>query len=372
MGEPRAGRARTLTLVFFLWLTAGFSLGTLTLLGPVRWIVSHARSTGWSQHGENAAIVAVIVLLVLASGLAAFRLAQAVLTTRRRLVAWGVPLALFVCAALMLHLWLNPELLGASFGPVTESGPRFTFGPYPDENRLRELKSDGFTAVISLLHPAVVPFEPKLIADEEAAAARAGIELLRVPMLPWISDNAAAIERIRGIVAEGRGRYYVHCYLGMDRIQLVRRVVEQADARVELPPGAQSATLRGIPAFERGAIEELEDGVFLAPLPTESEILRYVIPAGVKTVVCLLDPDDAGDREWIAKEREQLSTLAVPFALYPVPDGPKRQGKLGDAVRAVRAMPRPVLVHAFLAPASGKLGVADAFADAYRKAMASP
>jgi len=40
------------------------------------------------------------------------------------------------------------------------------FGPYPTYEELRKLQDDGYTAVVSLLHPAVVPFEPKLISDE--------------------------------------------------------------------------------------------------------------------------------------------------------------------------------------------------------------
>ena len=71
----------------------------------------------------------------------------------------------------------------------TRAGSSFTFGPYPTEDRLAALERDGYTAVISLLHPAVVPFEPKLIADETAAAERVGIEFIHLPMLPWIADN---------------------------------------------------------------------------------------------------------------------------------------------------------------------------------------
>jgi len=362
MNSPPASRAKNLTVFLFLWVTAGFAIGTGTLLGPVRWIASYARRSGWSQAQENAAIVAVIGVLIVLSGFAAFRLAHLVVRTRSPLLRWGWPLALTLAAGFTLHLWMNPALLSGSSGQVTEAGPRFTFGPYPDEERMRELKAEGYTAVITLLHPAVVPFEPKLLADEEQAAARAGIELRRVPMLPWISENAASIEEIRKIAASGTGRYYVHCYLGMDRIQLVRRVVEQTDPTARLSPQTASTSLRVVPAFERGAIEELEDGVFLTPMPTESEMLRFVLPAGVKQVVCLLDPRDPDDAPWIAKERAQLATLALPFSVLSVQ----------EAVRAVRTMPRPVIVHAFLAPASGAAPLAKAFEEAYRASPAKP
>ena len=170
---PQSG-AKHVAVVLFFWLTTGFLLGTGTLLGPVRWTASHARSVGWSQTGENAAIVGIIAAFICVSGLLAFRLARVVSRARGRLVRWGWPLAVSLAAAAMLHLWLTPSLLSGSSGGVTEAGPRFTFGPYPDEKRLRELEAEGYTAVISLLHPAVVPFEPILIADEERAARRAG------------------------------------------------------------------------------------------------------------------------------------------------------------------------------------------------------
>ena len=362
---PQSG-AKHVAVVLFFWLTTGFLLGTGTLLGPVRWTASHARSVGWSQTGENAAIVGIIAAFICVSGLLAFRLARVVSRARGRLVRWGWPLAVSLAAAAMLHLWLTPSLLSGSSGGVTEAGPRFTFGPYPDEKRLRELEAEGYTAVISLLHPAVVPFEPILIADEERAARRAGIELRHIPMLPWISDNAASIEEIRRLAASKTGRFYVHCYLGMDRIQLVRRVVEQSDPVADLSPPIAAKSLRAVPAFERGGIEELEDGVFLTPMPTESEILRFVLPAGVKQVVCLLDPRDPDDAIWIAKERAQLATLGLPFEVLPVSDGPDRDRRIGEAVRAVRSLPRPLIVHAFFAPSTGKSPSAAAFAKAYR------
>jgi len=164
----------------------------------------------------------------------------------------------------------------------------------------------------------------------------------------------------------------VHCYLGMDRIQLVRHVVEQADPAARITPPAVAVTLRTIPAFERGAIEEIDTDVFVTPLPTESEFLRFVLPAGVKQVVSLLDPADPDDAAWIAKERAQLATLELPFEVLPVPKGKDRDRRIAEAVSAVRAMPRPVLVHAFLAPASGKSAAASAFAKAYREALAAP
>jgi len=101
-------------------------------------------------------------------------------------------------------------------------------------------------------------------------------------------------------------------------------------------------------------------------MPTESEILRFILPAGVKQVVCLLDPRDPDDAGWIEKERAQLATLGLPFEVLPLSDGPDRERRLDEAVRAVRGMPRPLIVHAFLSPSTGRAPSAAAFAKAYR------
>ena len=45
----------------FVWLMVGFSTGTSTLLGPVRWITRAGRAGGWAQGLENAVVIAVIV-----------------------------------------------------------------------------------------------------------------------------------------------------------------------------------------------------------------------------------------------------------------------------------------------------------------------
>src|SRR5205085_11387192 len=127
----------------------------------------------------------------------------------------GIPTACTLAALLSLYAWMNPgRMLAAMAGGTpggslaTASGAHFIFGAYPDEATLRELKRQGVTAVISLQHPAVVPFEPASIEAEKKASARVGLEFIHAPMLPWVSDNRAALEQIRCIAAPGRRVYY--------------------------------------------------------------------------------------------------------------------------------------------------------------------
>jgi len=162
----------TRLLVFAgIWLTVGFTTGTSTLLGPVRWLTDHARSSGWSEGQETLAVRVAIVLYVLASAAISAWLARAVLHTRLAHVRYGIPALCGLAAAATVGLWLSPELLGGSMGGEIRVGRSFTFGPYATEERMQRLRREGYTGVVSLLHPIVAPFETKLISDGKAAAA---------------------------------------------------------------------------------------------------------------------------------------------------------------------------------------------------------
>src|SRR5260221_7739275 len=96
-------------------------------------------------------------------------------------------------------------------------GPNFLFGSYPDDDDLRELKKKGVTAIVSLQSPAVV-VEISGIAAERKAAARQGPRFFDAPILPWVSDNAESIEKIKQLALHGTGTYYEPCALRRARV----------------------------------------------------------------------------------------------------------------------------------------------------------
>lgn len=204
-----------LTLLLLLWLCSGFSLGTSTLLGPVQWMTSVAQSRGFSPAAESALVVLVIVALGVVSLALALLLGAVVLRRSALLVRLGAVLVPVKMAFAACWLWLSPELLQLQMAPestMTVESPwgsasdregasvldvRFVFGPDPTAKRLRELEAEGFVAVISLLHPTAVPFETKLLADERRHASEAGIELIHLPMIPWVSSNADSLDALQ-------------------------------------------------------------------------------------------------------------------------------------------------------------------------------
>lgn len=225
-----------------LWGLVGFATGTATLLGPVRWITNLVRWLGTGEQVEGMVVNGVIVAFVLGSFLVAWLLGRWIMESGTRWVRLGVPSVVTLAAAGCLWLWLTPDMMTRAGPPPREPEASFTIGPYPDEHRMRQLRAAGYTGVISLLHPAVVPFELRLLNDEREAAAEVGLEFIHVPMLPWVSGNQEALETVRAVARrDTAGYYYIHCYLGRDRVRVVARTLREMGVRVADDPRVAAA-----------------------------------------------------------------------------------------------------------------------------------
>lgn len=354
---------RNLALFAFLWLCIGFALGCATLLGPVRWLVTFAREQHYGDSTENLLVKAVIGIFVALSAWLAYRATRQVLSTTRRTIRFGIPAVCLLLAISALLVFLNPETLqSVTSGSIDQSVPGFTFGPYPSAERMQQLKADGYYAVVSLLHPAVTPFEPMLLAEEKEAAQKSGLTLISIPMLPWVSQNADAVEQIRQLAEQPRGRYYVHCYLGKDRVNAVKRLIADTGvAEVNDEGTAEARSLDDVARFERGPVSTLGDDVYLTPLPTDEEYLGYVVSAGIRHVVSLMDPADPEARERVDEEKVLLKTYGIAFTNLALPED--NPGQLDALLDSLARLPRPLLIHRFFSDREGE----KAFAEAYQK-----
>lgn len=112
--------------------------------------------------------------------------------------------------------------------------PLLTIGPYPHEQELRQLKKDGYTALISLLDTRL-PQERALLRLEQRMANSLGMELASFPLsyLPVESDaNLATVERVHKFVKDRPGvKLYMHCYLGRHRVEYVRKGLMTAEGK---------------------------------------------------------------------------------------------------------------------------------------------
>lgn len=368
MDKPSLRPAAVL-LLFYYWLCTSFFLGTLTLMGPVRWTVSRARAAGWPDSVEKALVLCFIALLAAVSFVCARRLAARTRAAAPK-VRYGAAAGALALFAAALWFWMNPKFMidpGAQTASAGFSGTEFVFGPYPDKDRLAGLKTEGYAAVISLLSPAVVPFEPVLIHEEKEAAAAAGIELVHIPMLPWVSSNDHVQRELKLLLARGPARYYVHCYLGKDRVNVFKKFLGTVSGEVSLKSLAPSAarTLKGLAAFERGAITPLEKDVYFTPYPTDEEFFGYILNGTVTSLVSLLDPANPENLPWMKKEKAVAEKHGLKFVNYPWKS--LNAGKKAGAVRAIKALPRPAVIHAFLSKSPECLEFISAYSAAGKK-----
>src|SRR3990172_8140308 len=74
----------------FVWLMVGFSTGTSTLVGPVRWVTTLLRSSEEAAGAEKWVVRAIIVLYVMASAIIALWLTRVALRTPHRHVRFGI------------------------------------------------------------------------------------------------------------------------------------------------------------------------------------------------------------------------------------------------------------------------------------------
>jgi protein tyrosine phosphatase (PTP) superfamily phosphohydrolase (DUF442 family) len=224
---------------------------------------------------------------------------------------------------------------------------QFTIGPYPTASKVEELKRQGFTGIISLLHPAVVPFEPSLLGDEEAASAKAGIELVKAPMLPWVGDNTASLKKIEDIVKSGKGKYYIHCYLGKDRVNVVKNLIARVSgdfSSIDQENPSSARTFEKQKAFERGDIYKLDDKIYMPPFPTNEELLSFFLAGQVKTVVNLMDSTDKDNKRWVRAEKKELENAGLTFKSFALSEKttPKQIDRIIDSLLVYQ---KPLVVH---------------------------
>lgn len=118
-------------------------------------------------------------------------------------------------------------------------------GPYPDRERLAQLKAAGVTAVVSLMNRNLI-YEDGLIDNEKREQEALGLRFYNFPMNssepPGSPLNDAALRQLREVLAaQTTGKVYVHCYLGKHRVGFAVNMLNAA-AQGTLPPLAGAAS----------------------------------------------------------------------------------------------------------------------------------
>lgn len=336
-------------LYIFTGLSLLFPLGILMLTqGPTRYLSAYAEKNNWELKTQNSTQVVLIILFFIAILLVSYYVTAAIIDTKSKVKKRFI--LVFLSILLMSSLGVfsfSPELL-QSKNNWTENiqikDAEFHFGGYPDSEKLEDLKKENYTAVISLLSEFVVPAEPILISKEKNEAQRVGINLISIPMLPWVSNNENAVQKIKYFAKTAKGKYYVHCYLGKDRANIFKHILETENKNFKIVGNLQSRSLDSVVAFERGKIYKILKDSYLIPYPTKEEYFSYILNGKYKTIVSLMDPNDAEQKKWIEEENKILNSYHIKFVNIPYFGTNK---ELNTLLRKLNAVEKPLLLHDF-------------------------
>jgi hypothetical protein len=333
-----------------MWLLVGLVLGTAVLVGPVRLITEGMGRAGWEQSSQDHVLIVVILLYLVFSLLLTRWIVGIMFRARNRNTRWAIAAVFTLLGAGTAWEWSNPAKLLAGIAGGGDGGTynvaggaEFIFGAYPDDAKLEELKKAGVTAIISLQHPGVV-IEREGISAERDATKKLNLQFIQAPMLPWVSDNEESLQKLRDIARTGKGRYFVHCGLGRDRVNVAKRIIEAEGIRIAAASDIKTATGfsdRPDP-FERGSLAHLEPGKWLIPYPNKHEMFGFILGGQSGTVVSLLDATDPEQAAWNAEMEKLLKAYSIPFIMRPLPRNDA--ARAAGIAKEVESMPQPVTV----------------------------
>src|SRR5207253_2600800 len=118
---------------------------------------------------------------------------------------------------------------------------------------------------------------------------------------------------IEDVVKNGKGKYYIHCYLGKDRVNVAKNLILHLSGSISNQKTESSRTFEGMRSFERGNIYKIDSACYIPPYPTDEEFLAFFLAGHIKTVVNLMDSNITENKSWIQKERNALRPYGVTF-----------------------------------------------------------
>ena len=338
--EPKSRFFLKLLFWFIFLSTLGVGGGIFFLLFAVVPIEQVFTDRGWSQFKIDNAMKYFVVGWVVFGFAVSFLYYFFIVKKNRWLLTWVLAASSIMLTVAGLYYFLNTGsgIVQASQGEVVE-GERFTFGPYPEKEDLVSLKERGYDGVITLLNPTL-PIEKPLLDQEVRFAENADLEVHSLPMLPWVGDNTKSIEKVKELIVEDDKKYYVHCYLGRHRVDVVKQVIneELGDELYELR-FLQPTTL------ERGNLFYFPDqSILMGPYPTEEEWFTRIKRGEVEEIVSLLK--DKQDSEWLVKEQKTVSELQMKYTHMPLKEEPTL-ADIRQVAEYVQSLDHKVYVHDF-------------------------
>lgn len=200
----------------------------------------------------------------------------------------GLITALVVAVLLGYFVLITPDnpLFRVFRGEISDTNTNVVTGPYPVERDFAKLKKAGVGTIVSLLDPTI-PYEKSLLEQERALAQRHQIELLNFPMISVLGQKFgknydANAHAAAAAIATAQGKVYVHCYLGIHRIRVVKELLTRhhiATGSYTLHTGERSTQAAGLDEAERlynqGAHAQAQQALDSLPSLTPPAQLLY-------------------------------------------------------------------------------------------------
>ncbi|MEG0261387.1 MAG: hypothetical protein RR595_04535 [Lysinibacillus sp.] len=333
------GKRNIKFVMWFIFLsTLGVGGGIFFLLFAVVPIEQIYVDRGWSQFNIDNIMKYYVIGWVVFGFVMSFLYYFFILKKNFWKIGTLLMVASIALCSSALYYFLNTgsSVVQSSQGELETHGERFTFGPYPEADDLERLAKEGYDGVITLLSPTL-PIEKPLLNRQIKNGEKAGIEIYSMPMLPWVGDNTETLESIKKLITQDDKRYYVHCYLGRHRVDVVKQLISQ-----ELQLDFEILVLQPT-KFERGHVIYYDDKkVAMGPYPTNEEWFTRIRRSEVKEVVSLLPAQS----KLLEKEKQVAAELGIKFTHMPIEKNSTTQD-IQQAVDYVNSLDHRAYVHDF-------------------------
>lgn len=258
----------------------------------------------------------------------------------RRLVSYVILVFVVINAGYVFYLFTNTEsaLISMAQGEVDQVNEQFTFGPYPDEKVMEQLKNEKYDGIITLLSTSLV-FEKQLLDNEVKNGEESGLTVHSFPMLPWVGDNRSSLEGIKELIRKDPSkRYYVHCYLGKHRVDMVRQIIMN-EAGI-----TSEDSLSILPSdFERGNVYTFSnESIIIGPYPTDEEWFM-LFRRNVQEVISTIDPTS----ELFETEKRIAEEQGIKLTSIPLESKNPDPKVIQNIVEYVNGLKHPVYIHGF-------------------------
>lgn len=339
--HPFRKKLLTLTVWFLFLASFGFAGGGYFLLFLIVPFEQLLVDRSWTQYEIDHLLKYFVYGWVLFGFFISFLYYRyLVRVPARRLITYGILVFMLINAGLVFYMFTNTNtaLISMAKGDVEEVNEQFTFGPYPDEKVMKQLKEDGYDGIITLLS-TTLPFEKQLLDDELINGEKSVINVYSFPMLPWVGDNKASLEGIKELVhKDSTKRYYVHCYLGKHRVDMVRQVIMKETGMT----GNEPLTI--LPSdFERGNVYSFnQESIIVGPYPTDEEWF-ILFRRNVHEIISTLNPTS----KWFEEEKKIAEEQGITLTSMPLDSKNSDTETVRSIVEYAKTLEHPVYIHGF-------------------------